>query len=125
MDNTTGYVDELLEVLVRSLTTVQDSTGAPATEGITLCMGGILISGVIVSEKEYYTSNSLLSAIEELGRLPRASKTHDIPPPKFIHLKHVRITGAGQNDSLSVSKGAVWRGRLDRIDGYFLGRPSF
>lgn len=114
--------DETLELLVRILNAVEDRSEGHATEGITICVSGLLVSGIVISAKEYFKSNSLLQAVDEVSGA-------NAPPPEknlgYIHLKNAHIMGAGQNSVPASGNGVLWRGRLDRVDGFFLGRVGF
>jgi hypothetical protein len=46
------------------------------------------------------------------------------PKPYLVHLRDARIHLAGASQSPS-QKGVLWRGRLDAVDGFSLGRVSF
>ena len=113
---------------------------------VTLMMSGILVSGTITSGAEFleHIGKSIYAAAEidheALGKtvekhyLEVAKKLYPQMPPLsdkdapralegtaprksyFIHLKDVNILG-----SRLVPTVPYWRGRLDRVDGWFIG----
>lgn len=113
---------------------------------VTLMISGILVSGTITSGAEFlqHIGKSIYAAAEidheELGKtvekhyLGVAKKLYPQMPPSsdkdapralegapprksyFIHLKDVNILG-----SRLVPTVPYWRGRLDRVDGWFVG----
>lgn len=129
-ETSTTPADLFLEVLLGS-----------ADEGvmipITITVGGLLISGDLIGEKEYAQSfmgghfaervrnvinetDSLKIAVEEAGKQPPPQKntyTHiNIKNARFHHpAAQSPIEGLNEVSSL-------WRGRLDSVDGYMLGK---
>lgn len=113
---------------------------------ITLMVNGILVSGTITSGAEFlqHVGKSIYAAAEidheALGKtvekhyLEVAKKLYPQMPPLsdddaprpfegttprksyFIHLKDVNVLG-----SRPVPTVPYWRGRLDRVDGWFIG----
>jgi hypothetical protein len=112
---------------------------------ITLCVGGLLISGDMIGGKTYFDefarqfkdgfrdiSSETASTIEETFK--RLGDVYDpiqkesqgsvvISKPHLIHLRDAQIyqSGAGLPPS---EKGVLWRGRLEAVDGFTLGRVS-
>ena len=112
---------------------------------ITLSVGGLLISGDMIGGKTYFDefarqfkdgfrdiSSETASTIEETFK--RLGDVYDtiqkesqgsaaMPKPYLIHLKDAQIyqSGAGPPPS---EKGDLWRGRLEAVDGFSLGRLS-
>jgi len=122
----TDPTDVTLELLVRILNDVEDSTDGRVTEGITLCVKGMLISGVIVSRKEFFRSHPVLEQVDETfekleadGTIPKKNKSD---PVYFIHLRNAHIFAPGQRPIPTDPTGTFWRGRLASVDGFFLGR---
>jgi hypothetical protein len=108
--------------------------------GLTLMVGGLTVSGVLISGKKYF---------EELGESVRAAKSQSpemmntlaetwssfsriyekpegasddwlLPPASYIHLRsaYVFAPGAGH---LPTGKGTLWRGRVAAVDGFAIG----
>ena len=138
--------DPLLEVLI----TFADQG---SEVGVTLHVGGSMVSGVVISGSKYYElladlfqegyeragmsdagapmRDALMSVAKDL--YSRSSEKPSNPdtekPPMvrtFIHLRDahfVDATGKQFYDAQRVA-GLVWRGRLADISGWFLGNPS-
>jgi hypothetical protein len=77
-------------------------------------------------------SNATATTIEEafigLGDMydPIQKESHEgapIPKPHLIHLRDARLCHSGECKTPS-EKGVLWRGRLDAVDGFSLGRVS-
>ena len=104
--------------------------------GVTLTIHGLLISGNIISYHKYLegiaqgfesaTGNqeigkilaeSFWDASQEDLKIRREEGFGEFPPLLYIHLSDARfMSGNGM-----VQKGVYWRGRLDEVDGFFLG----
>lgn len=103
--------------------------------GITLCVQGSIITGILISEKAYFEGLSnemnafhpfkedferLLAPFQVLGTsLPgNQGEQNKLTDIEFIHLKNAKICFT---DPLIVPKKSYWRGRLSHISGYWLG----
>ncbi|MDV2684655.1 gas vesicle accessory protein GvpU [Alkalihalophilus lindianensis] len=98
---------------------------------ITLNVKGSLISGTLVSAKEYLdelsesfeggnevaqkVSNELSKASEE------AESGSSLPEVSFIHMKHTKVFIGDSKSTPSTGK-ILWRGKLSEVDGFFLGK---
>lgn len=97
---------------------------------ITLFVGGMMVSGQLMSDKRYF---------EELGRRWDAALGEQIgespteefagpfkdgaatpEPPSYIHLQGARMSIPGVRSSRS-SEPIYWRGLLRAVDGFFMG----
>ncbi len=107
--------------------------------GITLCVQGSIITGLLISEKAYFEGLSneinafhpfkedferLLAPFQVLGTsLPgNQGEQNKLTDIEFIHLKNAKFflgTSLVPNN-----KGTYWRGRLSRVDGFSLGQLS-
>lgn len=104
--------------------------------GVTLTIHGLLISGNIISYQKYLegiaqgfesaTGNqeigqilaeSFRNASQEYMEIRREEGLEELPPPLYIHLSDARF----MSGNTIVQKGVYWRGRLDEVDGFFLG----
>lgn len=97
---------------------------------ITLNVKGSVITGTLISAKEYFTTLSetfegggeiaqMLS--EQLGKSGEAAENNDDPEAHFIHMKETRVYCGDSKPT--PSKGEIlWRGKLSEIDGFFLGK---
>jgi hypothetical protein len=135
-----GAVDGFLQSLVSIVN--DESASIP----ITLSVGGLLVSGDLIGGKTYFNefahqfkdgfgdiSSETAATIEESFK--RLGDVYDpirkesqgnaaIPKPHLIHLKDAQMYPSGARPQAS-EKGVLWRGRLEAIDGFSLGRLSF
>ncbi|MCK6961318.1 gas vesicle accessory protein GvpU [Enterobacter bugandensis] len=102
--------------------------------GITLLVKGLLVSGMLVSNKKYYTqvsddlqlSGDIGASIAEYFK--ERAKNFDVEKteysePSFMNLIKVSfLKGDGQMGSM---KGACLRLKIEEVDGYFLGGSQF
>lgn len=107
--------------------------------GITLTVGGALVSGKLASGKEYFeefgkrfargfrnSSPEDIASIEEsyarYGEIYRDTTESDKPAaiPSYIHLKDVHIY-FGPNIPIPSEDGNWWRGRISEVQGFVLG----
>jgi hypothetical protein len=111
--------------------------------GVTLYMGGSVVSGMLISTAQFYrlliktiTDESTMSHhsdraaaqsfadffrpqlanVEKEVNESRASKTPP-PTPRHIHLRHAQTFVSGAEPLTQ----AVWRGRLASVDGWSIG----
>ncbi|MFP2927234.1 gas vesicle accessory protein GvpU [Pyxidicoccus sp. 3LG] len=124
--------DWYLETLVHIVTATRFSLE------ITLSVGGTLISGQLISGKEYLelTADQLASAFMSLGVSAEGAKDikEGLSRPAqalyqdekeaqsggfgYIHLKNARIISGASTQPLG---NACWRSRLSSVDGFVLG----
>ena len=125
--------DPLLNLLI-SLSEKSESESTPESHSgipITLFVGGIIISGEIVSKAVYYQQfaagnvHDILSKFmskTELATLTEGCEAAN----KYIHLSRVQFISTNGNSTLNQAIGTgttfFWRGRLDRIDGFHVGK---
>ncbi len=132
-------VDWFLQALVSIVN--DESAGIP----ITLSVGGLLISGEMIGGKAYFnefarqfkdgfgdisskTAATIEEAFKRLGDVydPTQKESRGnayITKPHLVHLRNVQMHHAGGPPLLS-EKGVLWRGRLEAVDGFSLGRLS-
>lgn len=113
--------------------------------GVTLHVGGLIISGEMISGKSYFEefSSKLLGA-SYAGHDPEENKNflaegfksltaiydrpedapEDWQPPRpaFVHLRGARVFSAA--GSPIPQEGALWRGRITAVDAFSLGSLS-
>lgn len=113
--------------------------------GVTLQMGGLLISGTLVGARRYLEhqrsdvladlalhglppalarklGRAFEADLEEMAASDQAGRNGADAPRRFIHLKDARIiSGAGHRHSFVVP---YWRGQLRGVDAFFLGTLS-
>jgi len=105
---------------------------------VTLNLGGSMVSGTIISTREYLDKfaaeyrkhlSPIPEAAEALGdRIlsfkPDEPKTDDPLPaqkPRFINLENVRTYAPGR-PQLAISS-SLWRGNIAGVTGFFIGAP--
>lgn len=99
---------------------------------ITLNVKGSVISGTMVSAKEYFDTLSetfedgseiAQTLSEQLSIASESVESNGDAEAHFIHLKNTKVY-IGDSKS-TPSKGQIlWRGKLNEIDGFFLGKIS-
>jgi hypothetical protein len=130
------------DLLLRSLVQLADVRSEKMS--ITLFVQGSIVSGLLIGEKAYFEAlNNALNAFNPDGSdkdkevirtflAPFQSLSTNLPDNQqeqsqwrdieFIHLKDAKFYSG---DSLvTQDKGSYWRGRLSRIDGFWLGNLS-
>ncbi|MGG6317657.1 hypothetical protein ACQ5SB_14615 [Stenotrophomonas geniculata] len=131
IDLSRRYPDKLLHELV-------DLAHLGFGFGVTLMVGGSLISGNVVSGRKYFEAlmeQSIGKAVNN-PRLVEALKARfqpfldlypespesEIPdrPPSFIHLEGARFY-APMNSKPLMEDGVLWRGHINDVSGLFFG----
>lgn len=130
--NATPSADAFLQFLVNLV----NNGSQIESIGVTLQMGGMLVSGSIVSGAEYFdrfatsftdslgmldadTRTSVHASLAELGDVFRVPQPAD-PLPNYIHLADALFFAA---DGTPVAgQPTLWRGRTSSVDGFILGR---
>lgn len=104
--------------------------------GVTLQMGGMLVSGSIISGAEYFdsfatnftssldtldtdTRKTVRASLAELGDVFRVPQPAD-PLPNYIHLADALFFTA--DGTPIAGQPTLWRGRTSSVDGFILGR---
>ncbi|CUI62950.1 gas vesicle accessory protein GvpU [Achromobacter xylosoxidans] len=124
------------DVFLQFLVNLVNNGGQLKSIGVTLQMGGMLVSGSIVSGAEYFdrfaetfsdslsdmdtqTRQSVRTSLAELGdvfRLPQPAE----PLPNYIHLVDALFFTA--DGTPIAGQPTLWRGRSSAVDGFILGR---
>ena len=132
-------VDWFLQSLV---SIVNDETGDIP---ITLSVSGLLVSGEMIGGKTYFeefarqfkdgfrdisreTAATIEESFKRLGDLynpiqQESQRNGSRPKPHIVHLRDAQIYHSGDNPT-PFEKRVLWRGRLEAIDGFSLGRLS-
>jgi hypothetical protein len=129
LDPTSG--DWFLQSLVETI------NGTEAELGITLQVGGLLVSGHLVSGHRWFEAfaDQIAAGIadaegREEVRAAYASYADvyrqddpdvEAPLPQFIHLRDAHYFGA-DGSAIPSSQGVLWRGRVAQVAGFHLGR---
>lgn len=103
--------------------------------GITLSVKGQLVSGILVSTREYYEGMAeefrqasgqgglnevLAEQFDQIATMAKEDQEKVPPPLAFhIHLKEARILSGGQ--LVPKNRPVWWRGRISQVDGFSLG----
>ncbi|MDZ3990360.1 gas vesicle accessory protein GvpU [Pseudomonas sp. Teo4] len=100
--------------------------------GITLMVGGALVSGYLISSETYF--QRVIDSVVEVsapGENPGVDAVAKLlaertPPSggpiasQFIHMRDARFYN-GRNDPLPTN-GTLWRGKIASVDGFSIGR---
>lgn len=97
---------------------------------ITLNVKGAVITGTMISAKEYFRSlsgtfedgNDIAQMLsEQLDQAGEVAQNSDDTGANFLHMKETKVYCGDSKPT--PSKGQIlWRGKLSEIDGFFLGR---
>lgn len=117
---------------------VQFVNKTPVEVGITLSIGGGLVSGILISHHQYFEELAAdFSKPFEAFEGPEAAHVKElvlgfIAPPtpagekepamQFLHLRDARLYSAG--GEAIPTKGALWRGKISAVDGFSMGGLS-
>jgi hypothetical protein len=107
--------------------------------GLTLQMGGLLVSGIVTTRRTYFAGfidafasgpedpevgqglrEGLAPLLEDVSRKPVDGE--DAPEPIYIHMRQAQFFGTAGTPV--PSQGVWWRGRISEIDGFILGTLS-
>lgn len=120
---------------LRSLVDLVD--GAGISFGVTLNVGGTVLTGQLISGGEYFRGfaaefgdaagdTPFGHSMREVLAKP-AEQFEDVPEehplPAFIHLKDARMF-LGSGPAMPTSRGVWWRGRISEVQGFVLGSLS-
>ncbi|WP_061810582.1 gas vesicle accessory protein GvpU [Rossellomorea vietnamensis] len=111
---------------------VQASNKHDFSLDITLNVKGAVVTGTLVSAKEYFDSLSetfedgsdiAQKLSEELAKAGESVQENQSSEAHFIHLKNAKVYCGDSKPTPSKGK-IMWRGKLNEIDGFFLGKIS-
>ncbi|MCF8178110.1 MAG: hypothetical protein K9J74_06345 [Sulfuritalea sp.] len=104
--------------------------------GVTLQVGGLLVSGLLVGGKAYFegfaedfssafandpaVSESVRNSFAKYGEIYKEEEGSTPPPPQYIHLRNTRFFNTSGNP-IPENKGVWWRGRISEVGGFTLG----
>jgi hypothetical protein len=109
------------------------TNGAGLEMGITLVLGGSVVSGTLISGKKYFDSfasnfSSMLpngSKKEEMRQLLAShgnlydDEGEHLQLPQYIHLSNARVYSP--NGGNIPTNGMLWRGKINAVSGFNLG----
>jgi hypothetical protein len=126
-------VDWYLQSLVSTVNTLET-----LEIGITLVVGGSVVSGRLVSGKKYFetfakefsdpwpgeTKEQIRAAFARHADIYKIDEKgqENPPPPQFIHLIDARCFYPGSE--LPNNGGVLWRGKINAVSGFSLGALS-
>jgi hypothetical protein len=110
---------------------VQAANKHDFTLDITLNVNGAIVTGTLVSAKDYFDTLSEnfedgSDVAQKLSEeLAKASETveESNTEANFIHLKNTKVYCGDSKPTPSKGK-ILWRGKLSEVDGFFLGKIS-
>lgn len=125
--------------LLRDFVEMANDNPAKEIMDITLLTHGVLVTGLLVSGREYFrgigealakatgnpdskTAQDIKEHYIQLGNktYDNIDKAENPYPVNFIHLKNARFFHPN-GTALPGSEGVWWRGRLFEVSGFFLG----
>lgn len=130
------HIDPFLETVVKLINELND-----LSFGFTVNVGGVLVSGLLVSQKTYFeglageitrtsqgTNLQLSDAVSKMWSMygEKVDQIRAENPklrPRHIHLKDARFFHPNGNP-IPTDKGVWWRGKLSAIDGFIMGSMS-
>ena len=110
--------DPLLSVIVELVEAQADD--GPKTVSITLFVGGFMVTGELITFKEYAEGTGFGKFVELLDSeqpQPPISPTARM----FIHLKNAQFL-SGVHTPIPDGAGVYWRGRLSEVGGFCHGK---
>lgn len=115
--------DPFLEVLIKISSEVSNESNGEKGQGLTVQIGGLLVSGTVMSGKQYRrhekTIEAIVDAIEEAkAKLGQPKETAE-GPLVYLHLKDVAFFSPGSSQQIEAP---FWRCRIEDISGFCLGR---
>lgn len=122
----TASKDSILEFFVKA------SNKHDFSLDITLLVNGAVVTGTIVSAKEYFETlsesfedgNDIAKALsEQLTKAGESVDSNTDEEAHFIHLKNTHIYCGDSKPTPSKGK-ILWRGKLSEVDSFFLGKIS-
>ncbi|HEX7064558.1 MAG TPA: gas vesicle accessory protein GvpU [Bacillales bacterium] len=99
---------------------------------VTLNINGSVITGTTISAKEYFEALSgkfengkdiAQQLSEQLAKAGETVEENSGDGANFIHLKNTKIYCGDSNPTPAKGK-IIWRGKIEEIDGFFLGKLS-
>ncbi|MET3508057.1 gas vesicle accessory protein GvpU [Halalkalibacter oceani] len=124
MSKQSGHKDQILEFFVNA------ANKRSFALDITLNVKGCLVTGTLISAKEYFEElsehfeqgNDMSRKIsEQLASAVKGLDSNKSEEVHFIHMKHVNIY-FGDRLPTPAQRKTLWRGKLEKVDGFFLGR---
>jgi hypothetical protein len=111
-------------ILVYIATLAENKT--PFEQGITLIVGGFLVSGYIISYEKYLQQDQITGQVgKALAKISNSETGTDDELAdntiNFIHLRDAKYFSSGDNNLISGNLGVFVRIALSSVHGYHLG----
>lgn len=118
--------DFLLQMVVKLSTTFSDATDRRIETGITLHVGGLLVTGHIITARDFLMDHPLTDKMLEVKEMldkrePSEKQGEENDLPEFIHLRDAHFLVPGQRPIPTNDAGVFWRGRIADIAGFSFG----
>lgn len=118
--------DLLLAGIVAIALRIDDCEQGAAPVGVTLSIGGMLVSGYIANPRQFLLdhpiTDHLLEVVEKhFGTEPGGSSSDRKVLPEYIHLSDAHYFLPGTHPIPTGSKGVFWRGRISEVKGFHIG----
>ena len=128
-----AYTDSLLEILIRIKEDLEERKEEHLDFSITLNVGGMLISGDLISKDTYlkdFLGGAILEKFQEAEEkdeslkqeMEEIDKEAKERPYNFIHLKNTKFFIPGQPPVPFEQQDTLWRGKLSCVDGFVMGK---
>lgn len=129
--NNPSEEDWFLQTIVKMV-----NIDSSAEFGITLNVGGFLVSGILVGGKQYFEglAEYISSGVDEKEAAEGIKKTLGKPKeiyghetsknslPSYIHLKEAKFYNTQGNPPIPGNQGVWWRGRISEVQGFMFGK---
>jgi hypothetical protein len=119
--------DRMLEYAIAVALGVGDKTDGRLEYQITLSVSGLLITGQIISGRDFMQSVDSFTGVEDSFTNEPVEGTPLKPiDTGFIHLKNARLFQGGQSvpPSIATNSGSFWRIKTESVDGFSLSFTS-
>ena len=106
--------------------------------GLTLNVGGSVVSGTLISGRKYFetfaqqfasawpgdeeTKENIRKSLATHAKIYDSPETEDLPPPQYVHLTNAKVHSP--TGSLPTNSGVLWRGKVNAVSGFSLGSLS-
>ena len=127
-------MDDVLRILIGSVEFAEQKEDAAEKDyslSITLHIGGMLVSGDLISQYQYLREfmggsvlqkmESLASEIASAGDSASAEAQETNTDPEYIHMRNAKFFHPGQTPVPGSGVGVLWRGRVASVDSFILG----
>lgn len=127
-------MDDVLRILMGSVEYAEqkeDAAEKDYTLSLTLHIGGMLVSGDLISEHQYLREfmdgavlrkmENLASEIAAAGDSEPAEAQEASNEREYIHMRDAKFYHPGKTPVPGAGDGVLWRGRVASVDSFILG----